>query len=80
MKTNPPLTPEQAERLREHYRKCAFEVILLPPEALADECPEFVARTLALREARRVANARLAVTEEHYSPPISSASHDFPLA
>ena len=75
-----PPTPEQAERLREHYRQCALEVSLLYPEALADECPELVARTLALREARRVANARPAVTEEHFSPPISSASHDFPLA
>ena len=53
MKTNPPLPPEQAERLRELYRQCALGVVLLPPEALADEYPELVVRTLALRESRR---------------------------
>ena len=52
MSAPPPLIPEQAERLREHYRKCALEVSLLSPEALADEFPELFARTLALREAR----------------------------
>ena len=63
------LTPEQAERLREHYRKCALEVSVMPPEALADEFPELVARTLALRAARRSAHARPGLTEEPRIPP-----------
>ncbi len=54
MSATPPPTPEQTERLREHYRQCALEVSLLSPEALADEFPELVARTLALRESRCV--------------------------
>lgn len=53
MSTDSKRTPEQAERLRELYRQCALGVVLLPPEALADEYPELVARTLALRESRR---------------------------
>jgi len=69
MSAPPPLIPEQAERLREHYRQCALEVSLLPPEALADEFPELVARTLALREARRAAHARPGLTEEPRIPP-----------
>ena len=63
------LTPEQAERIRERYRQCALEVGLMPPEALADEFPELVARTLALREARRAAHARPGLTEEPRVPP-----------
>ena len=59
-----PLTPEQAERIRERYRKCALEVSLLSPEAVADEFPELFARTLALREARRSAHARSGLTKE----------------
>ena len=54
MSAPPPPTPEQAERSREHYRTGTLEVSLLPPEALADEFPELVARTLALRESRCV--------------------------
>ena len=69
MSTHPPRTPEQAERVREHYRQCALEVSLLSPEALADECPELVARTVALREARRSANLRPGLTEEPRIPP-----------
>lgn len=69
MSTHPPPTPEQAERIREHYRKCALEVSLLSPEALADEFPELVARTLALRKARRAAHARPGLTEEPRVPP-----------
>lgn len=64
-----PLTPEQTERLRDHYRKCALEVSLLSPEAVADEFPELFARTLALRAARRAAHARPGLTEEPRIPP-----------
>ena len=69
MSAPPPPTPEQAERIREHYRQCALEVSLLSTEALADEFPELVARTLALRESRRSANARPGLTEEPRVPP-----------
>jgi hypothetical protein len=38
MKTNPPLTLEQAERLRELYRKCSVG-LLLTPELLCGDFP-----------------------------------------
>ena len=41
----------------------------MPPEALADEFPELVARTLALREARLAAHVRPGLTEEPRLPP-----------
>ena len=69
MSAPPPPTPEQAERIRERYRQCAQEVSLLPPEALADEFPELVARALALREARLAAHVRPGLTEEPRVPP-----------
>lgn len=37
------MTREQEESLRELYRKNYLALILLPPEAVADEYPELVA-------------------------------------
>jgi hypothetical protein len=39
MNTNPPLTLEQAERLRELYRKCSVG-LLLTPELLREVFPQ----------------------------------------
>jgi hypothetical protein len=46
------MTPEQEERLRELYRKNFLALILLPPEAVADEYPELVRRSPVGRESR----------------------------
>ena len=48
MNTNPPLTLEQAERLRELYRKCSAG-LLLTPERTAEDFPHRVPRPPAPR-------------------------------
>lgn len=49
MKPNEAKTPEPQERLRELYRKNYLGLILLPPEAVADEFPELVRNLSAHR-------------------------------
>lgn len=43
MKSNPPISPESAGRLRELYRKNLLAAIVLTPESLAREFPELTA-------------------------------------
>lgn len=51
MKPKSALTPKSEERLRELYRKNYLGLILLPPEAIADEFPELV-RNLPTRHSQ----------------------------